>query len=183
MAYDFKTFKEKTNSVVAWLQKECMTIRTGRATPAILDGVSVESFGAFMPLNQVGSVTIEGATMLRVAPWDMSQVKAIEKGITAANLGLSVVVDDKGVRVIFPELSAERRGMLIKLAKEKLEEARKTLRMERDRVWTEIQKGEKDGEIREDEKFRLKKEMEKISDEVQAKLEDLVARKEKEITS
>ncbi len=183
MAYDFKQFKEKTNNVVVWLQKECTGIRTGRATPAILDSVMVESYGSRGPISQVASISVEGATALRIAPWDSTASKDIEKAIVAANLGLSVVVDDKGVRVIFPELSAERRASLIKLAKEKLEEARKTLRMERDKVWSEIQKGEKEGEIREDEKFRLKKEMEKIGDEVQAKLEELIAKKEKEITN
>ncbi len=109
--------------------------------------------------------------------------KHIEKAITVANLGLSVVVDDKGVRVIFPELSAERRTSLVKIAKEKLEEARKTLRLERDKTWTDIQKKEKEGGMGEDEKFRLKKEMEKIGDEVQKKLEEMIVKKEKEILS
>ncbi|MEW3887709.1 ribosome-recycling factor, partial [Pseudomonas aeruginosa] len=77
-----------------------------------------------MNISQLSSISIEDARTLRISPWDMSQVKAIEKGIISANLGLSVVVDDKGLRVIFPELSSERRTALIKIAKQKLEEAR-----------------------------------------------------------
>ncbi|MDD5068217.1 MAG: ribosome recycling factor [Candidatus Pacebacteria bacterium] len=183
MPYDFKSFKNKTNDVSAWLQKECAQIRTGRATPNLLDGISVESFGSRVPLSQVGSIGTEDPKTLRVTPWDMTQAKHIEKAITVANLGLSVVLDDKGVRVIFPELSSERRASLVKLAKEKLEEAKKTIRMERDKEWNLIQKKEKEGGMGEDEKFRLKKEMEKIVDEVHKKLDEIISKKEKEILS
>ena len=110
-------------------------------------------------------------------------MKAVEKAITIANLGVSAVLDDKGVRVIFPELTSERRETLIKIAKQKLEEARVVIRSDRDKVWTDIQKKEKAGEIPEDDKFRAKKEMEKIVDDVNKKLEETLAKKEKEIAS
>ncbi len=183
MPYNFSQFKEKTNAVVTWLQKECGLIRTGRATPNLLDGIFVESYGAKVPLSQIGSIGTDDPKTLRVTPWDMTMSKHIEKAITVANLGLSVVLDDRGVRVVFPELSAERRVALVKIAKERLEEARKTLRLERDKTWTDIQNKEKEGGMGEDEKFRLKKEMEKIGDETQKKLEELIAKKEKEILS
>ena len=117
MTYDFSSFKQKTEETKSWLSSEFSTLRTGRATPAILDSVQVESYGAKMPIRQVASITAEDAKTLRVSPWDQSQVKAIEKAITDANLGLSVVVDEKGVRAIFPELTTERREARMKLAK------------------------------------------------------------------
>ena len=181
MPYNFADFKKKTASVVEWFQKECSGIRTGRATPSLLDGILVESYGSKVPINQVGSVTAEDPKSLRITPWDMTVAKHVEKAITLANLGLSVVLDEKGVRVIFPDLSAERRTALIKIAKEKMEEARKTLRMERDKEWKLIETKEKEGGMGEDEKFRLKKDMEKIADDVHKKLEEMLAKKEAEI--
>lgn len=181
MAYNFSAFKQKTKSVEDWLVKEYSGVRTGRATPAILDSVKIESYGALVSIQQAGSVAIEDARSLRITPWDMSQVKNIEKGVISANLGLSTLIDDKGLRVIFPELTTEGRLALVKLIKQRFEDGRKSLRVERDHVWNDIQKREKEGGMGEDEKFRLKKEMEKIVEETSKKLEDATARKEKEI--
>ncbi len=183
MPYDFKIFKKQTDSVAEWLKKEFAGIRTGRASPAFLDSIMVENYGAKSPISQLGSVTTEDPKTIRISPYDMSQVKAIEKAITAANLGVSTGSDEKGVRVSFPELTADRRTSLIKVAKEKLEEARKTLRIERDRIWNDIQKQEKEGGMTEDDKFRYKKDMEKVIEETNKKLEEMLERKEKEITS
>lgn len=182
MQYDFKPLKQKLAEVEGWLVKEMGTVRTSRATPTLLDGVRVEAYGALMPVPQVATVTIEDARTLRVFPWDASLAKGVEKAITAANLGVSVSPGDLGVRVSFPDLTAERRVSLIKAAKEKLEEARKSLRVARDEVWHDIQKREKKGEMAEDDKFRFKDEMEKLVNGAGKKLEDIFARKEKEIT-
>lgn len=181
MAYNFAPFKQSIKDLEDWLKKEFSSIRTGRATPAILDGVFVESYGTKMPVSQVGSVAIEGARSLRIAPWDSSQIKGIEKAIISSNLGLSVAVDDKGLRITFPELTTESRNTFVKVAKQKLEESRVTLRAEREKVWNDIQAREKEGGMGEDEKFRLKDEMQKIVDEAGGKLETLAVAKEKEI--
>ncbi len=181
MAYNFAPFKQSIKDLEEWLKKEFSSIRTGRATPAILDGVFVESYGTRAPIAAVGSVSIEGARSLRIAPWDMSQAKAIEKAIVVSNLGLSVSVDDKGLRVTFPELTTESRNTFVKMSKQKLEDSRVTLRAERDKVWNDIQAKEKEGGMGEDEKFRLKNEMQKIVDETNQKLEALAEAKEKEI--
>lgn len=183
MAYDFKTLKENTKGAEEWLKKEYMTLRTGVASPAILDGVQVESYGTRLPLNQVANIGIEDARVIRITPWDKSQTKEIEKAITIANLGISVGSDDKGVRIFFPELTGERRELLMKTAKAKLEDARVNLRGFRDDVWGDIQAKEKDGEITEDEKFRAKNDMQKIIDDSNAALEVLLVKKEKEINS
>lgn len=183
MAYDFNPFKGKANEVIEWLKKECATLRTGRATPAILDSVKVESYGSMMSLSQVASIVAEDAQSLRIAPWDASLIRDIEKAIMVANLNLSTSVDDKGVRVFFPALTGETRALLIKTAKAKLEDARVSLRGERERVINDIKTKEKEGTITEDEKFRLNTEVQKIVDETNKKLDDIIDKKEKEIAS
>jgi ribosome recycling factor len=183
MAYNFTDLKNKIKQTEEWLKKEFSSIRTGRATPNLLDSVLVEAYGSKMAINQVAAVTTEDARTVRVSPYDIGQTKAIEKAIGMANLGVSAVGDEKGVRVMFPELTAERREALIKVAKQKLEDARVSLRKERDHVWNDIQKKEKDGGVTEDEKFRLKNDMQKMIDETNKKLDESLAKKEKEITS
>lgn len=183
MAYNFSELKKGLGEVEVWLSKEYAAIRTGRATPSILDHVLVSSYGSMMPINQVASITSEGPRGLRVVPWDTTVNKAIEKAIVDADLGLSVSMDEKGVRVLFPELTAERRQSLIKLAKQKLEDARVSLRKVRDQVWNDIQEKENAGTITEDEKFRLKTEMQKTVDETNKKLQAFEERKEQEMMS
>jgi ribosome recycling factor len=183
MAYDFKPFEAKIKDITDRLGKELAGVRTGRAAPAILDGIQVESYGTRMPISNVANLSVEDARTLRIAPWDMSQAKEIEKAITTANLGLSVSVDEKGIRVFFPELTAERRVTLLKLAKEKLEEIRAQLRVAREDVWNDIQKQEKDGKMSEDEKFRAKDDMQKRVDQANKAFDDAYERKEKEIQS
>lgn len=163
------------------MAKELSGVRTGRAAPAILDGVQIESYGTRVPLNNVANIAIEDARTLRIAPWDMSQAKEIEKAITVANLGVSVGTDERGVRVFFPELTGERRVALLKLAKERVEEARIALRTARDEVWSDIQKLEKDGLMPEDDKFRAKEDMQKRVDDANQKFNEALERKEKEI--
>lgn len=183
MAYDFSSLKQKVKDTEEWLKKEYRGIRTGRAAPALLDGIMVESYGVRTPLNQVGSVSVEDARTLRVTLWSADQIKNTEKAVTDANLGVGVSADEKGIRVTFPELTEERRGTLLKLAKDKLEEARVSLRGERDVVWNTLQKKEKEGEISTDDKFRYKNEMQKIIDEGNSALEELNKKKEQEIST
>jgi ribosome recycling factor len=181
MTYNFTQFKQKSIEVAEWLTREFSGIRTGRASPAILDGVLVESYGSQMLINQVATISTEGARTIRILPWDSSQTKAIEKAIIASGLGLSCTVDGNGLRVIFPELTADRRVQLLKIAKQKMEDAKTTLRGEREKTIREIDAQEKSGDISEDEKFRLKTELQKMVDEAGAKLSEIFEKKEKEI--
>jgi len=183
MAYDFTKFKKAIAGAEEWIKKEFSGIRTGQASPVLLDGVKVDSFGALVPISQLGSITTEGPRTIRIVPWDASQAKEIEKSITLANLGVSVSVDDKGLRVNFPELTAERRTQIIKLAKEKLEEGKKQIRIHRDDVMKDLKAKEKDGGLGKDEVFRHEKEIQKIVDEANKKLEEQYSKKEKEIQS
>ncbi|MCX6820196.1 MAG: ribosome recycling factor [Candidatus Adlerbacteria bacterium] len=182
MAYDFKPFDARIKEISEHVVLEMAGIRTGRAAPTILDGVQVESYGTRMPINQVANISIEDARTLRITPWDASQAKEIEKAIVQANLGISVGADEKGVRVFFPELTSERRTTLVKLAKERIEESKTSLRVARDEVWSDIQKKERDGEMPEDDKFRNKDEMQKKVDAANKAFDEVLARKEKEIS-
>ena len=181
MQYNFSNFKLEINKVAEYLSKEYNQLNIGRASPMILDGVSVESYGARVSLKNVASVSIEDPKTLRIAPWDKNQIKEIEKAIVASNLGLSVAVDTLGIRVIFPQLTTETRQTLVKVFKEKLEESRITVRKERERIWDEIQKLEKEGKMTEDEKFRAKEDLQKVIDEINQKLESIFEKKEHEV--
>jgi ribosome recycling factor len=181
MQYNFSNFKAELKKVEEFLSKEYTQLNIGRASPMVLDGISVSSYGSFVPLKNVANISIEDPKTLRIAPWDKTQIKDIEKAIIASNLGLSVATDDLGIRVIFPQLTTESRKTLVKVLKEKLEEQRITVRREREVVWRDVEAKEKKGEMTEDEKFRAKEELQKIIDETNGKLEANFEKKEKEV--
>ena len=181
MSYNFTKFNKEAAEIETWLAKELSGIRTSRATPAILDGVMVESYGSKMPIRELAGISVEDPKTLRITPWDQSQAKEIEKAIALSNLGLSVAVDERGVRVIFPDLTSERRASLIKISKQKLEEARVSMRKLRDYTLSDIQRIEKAGGMGEDERFRLKNELQKLVDAANKKLLECAERKEKEL--
>src|SRR3990167_3456774 len=181
MNYDFKILDGKVTGAREWLSREYAGLRTGRATPAILDGISVSAYGSMMPLKQVANVGIEDARTLRVSAWDASVVKDIERAITAANLGVGTNADSSGLRVTFPELTAERREQLVKIAKHKLEEARTAIRIARDEAWKDIQEKERAAELTEDDKFQLKEELQKRVNAGNTELEKAFGKKEAEM--
>lgn len=183
MSYSLNDFKSALTETEEWLQKELANIRTGQASPTILDSVSVESYGSRVPINQVGTVSLEGPRALRVSVWDKEQVKAIEKAIRDRDLGLSITTDDSGVRVFFPEVTTEQKTKFVKLAKDKLEEARIAVRNERNNAISEIQKLEKSDAISEDEAFHQKEQVQKLVDTSNVKLNEAFERKEKDILS
>lgn len=160
-----------------WLRSEYSSLHTGRATPTVLDIINVEVYGAYQPVKNIASITVEDPKTLRVIPWDKTQTKEIEKAIQAANIGLSVSTDDQGLRAIFPHLTTETREKLVKVLKQKLEDARITVRQERETIWNEI----KEAALPEDELFRTKEALQKAVDEANAALEAVFAKKEKEV--
>lgn len=181
MAYDFIEFKQASASALDWLKKEYSSIRTNQVTSSILDAVSVEVYGSRMPINQVASILGAGPKSLLITPWDNSVAPNIDRAIRESNLGLSVSLDAQGVRVFFPELTSERRVLLTKIVKEKLEEARIRVRTEREQSLEIMEQKEKDGSLSKDDKFRLKNELQKLVDEANRKLEEWALKKEKEI--
>lgn len=181
MQYDYTRLKNNIKEIEEWLRKEYMVVRTGMASPMILDNVSVESYGQRMPIKQVASVTAADAKSLMVAPWDTSLIKAIEKAITAADLGVSLKTDEKGVRVFFPDLTSEKRVLLTKTLKEKLEQSKITLRSAREETIKDIDAKEEEGGMSEDEKFRFKADAQKLIEATSKVLEEIYSKKEKEI--
>jgi len=174
---DFTGFKKAGEAAFDWLKKEYARISTGRAMPALLDSVQVKAYGSLVAINQVGTVSIEDPKTLRIAPWDKAVAKDIDSAIRESNLGVSVALDANGVRVFFPELTSDRRAMLGKLTKEKLEEARVRIRNERQKALNEIDRSL----AGEDEQKRAKVELQKLVDDINTKIEDLQAKKESEI--
>ncbi len=183
MAFDFTKLKNNIKETEEWLTRELSGIRTGRASTALLDSIKPEVYGARTPLAQVGSLTVEDARSIRIIPWDKENAKAIEKAITEADLGVSVSIDDAGLRVSFPELTAERRTMLAKLAGDKCEQARVTLRGHRTDAIKELEASEKEGGMGEDELRRLKEELQKLIEQGQRTLEASLDKKQTEIAS
>jgi ribosome recycling factor len=175
--YNLDLFKKEAKGAEEWLGKEYSQLHTGRANPALLDGVSVESYGSFQPLKNVSSISIEDPKTLRVIPWDKSLNKDIERSLHEANLGFSISVDDAGVRVIIPALTTETRTKLVKIAKERMEEARITVRKAREAVLSEL----KTKDLPEDTFARAKEEVQKLVDTANKTLEALFSRKESDI--
>lgn len=181
MNYNFSSLQVKSNEIKNWFKNETASLRANRATPALVENILIDSYGSKMPLKHVASINVEDAKTLRVTPWDISVLKNIESGISFSNLGIQPIIDKHSVRLILPELSEERRKSLIKILGEKLEEAKISLRLERDEVWKDIQEKERAGEIPEDDKYRLKDKMQEIIDKTGKELEEIAEKKEQEI--
>ena len=181
MAYDFSPLKTGIQEAEEWLGRELSGVRTGRATPTLLDNVKPEAYGTRTPIAQLANVSVEDARTLRIIPWDASLVKDIEKGITEADLGVGVSTDGQGLRVSFPELTSERRTQLAKLAGDKTEQARVTLRGHRTDALKALEEAKKEGGMGDDELDRLKGEVQKMIDAGNEKLAELLKKKEAEI--
>ncbi len=177
--YNLDSFKQEAKQAEDWLSKEYSQLHTGRANPALLDGVLVQSYGSLQPLKNTASVSIEDPKTLRVIPWDKSLNKDIERALHEANLGFSIAVDDAGVRVIIPALTTETRQKLVKIAKERMEDARITVRKAREAILSDL----KDADLPEDTFIRAKEDVQKLVDAANATLEALFTRKEGDILS
>ncbi|HVM58754.1 MAG TPA: ribosome recycling factor [Candidatus Paceibacterota bacterium] len=179
--YDYNPLKSKIQETEEWLSKELSGVRTGRATPTLLDSVKPEAYGVRTPLTQLASVSVEDARTLRIIPWDASLAKAIEKGITEADLGVGLATDEQGLRVTFPELTAERRTQLARIAKDKHEQAKNTLRGHRADELKAIEEFKKGGGVSDDEVKRFKDEVQKLIEAGNDALENILEKKETEI--
>jgi len=181
MIYDLSPLKKKLPEIEEWLRKELSLLRTGRASPALLDNINIDYYGAKQPLKYVGAISSEDARTLRVRPWDTSLIPQIDQAIRNAGMGLQAIAEKDSVRIIFPELTEERRKVLIKSVSEKLEQARISIRKIRDEYWRDIQDKEREGKISEDDKYRLKDDLQEMIDKVMKNLEQMAEAKEKEI--
>jgi len=175
--------RQRMEGAVNALHKEFSGLRTGRASAAMLDTVQVEAYGSYMPLNQVASVNVPEPRLLSVQVWDKSQVKAVEKAIRDAGLGLNPQPDGALIRIPVPELSQERRQELVKVAGRYAEQARVAVRNVRRDAMDELKKRQKDGGISEDEYKTQSEKVQKLTDEHIRKIDEALAHKEKDITT
>lgn len=163
------------------LRSEISSLRTGRATPALVEDIMVESYGTKQSLKSVASISVQDAKTIVVDPWDKSLIKAVDLAITNSRLGINPVNDGKIIRLPLPDLTQERRQELIKVLHDKLELARISIRKIREEVREEIEQSFKDKEIGEDEKYKMQDELEKMVKEYNDKIKDIGEEKEKEI--
>jgi ribosome recycling factor len=179
--HDINELKRRMQGAIAALKTELSGLRTGRASPHILDPVHVDAYGAQMPLNQVATVTIPEPRMIAVNVWDRSLVHAVEKAIINANLGLSPATEGQTLRLRIPERNEERRKELVKLGHKYAEAARVAVRHVRRDGIDVIKKLEKDHKISKDDHTRFETEIQKTTDQSISEIDHVLAAKEKEI--
>jgi ribosome recycling factor len=174
--------KEQFDKSIEHLRQEISSLRTGRATPALVEDIPIEAYGTKQPLKAVASISVADAKTIVVDPWDKSLLQTVETGLRNSDVGISPVNDGTVLRLPLPELTTERRQELIKVLHTKLEQARIAVRKIREEVRAQIDKSEKEKEISEDEKFTLQDELDKkIVKEYNDKIKTIGEEKEKEI--
>ena len=177
-----KDADERMHKGIEALRKEYATIRAGRANPSVLDKVMVEYYGAPTPINQLANISAPEARMLVIQPWDRTVLPAIEKAIMKSDLGLNPSSDGVVIRLNIPQLTADRRAELVKIAKKKAEEARVGVRNVRRDVNEQLKKLEKDRDASEDEVKRGQDDVQKMTDKMIKEIERVLETKESEIT-
>ncbi|KQY67227.1 MULTISPECIES: ribosome recycling factor [unclassified Sphingomonas] len=180
-AYDKADLERRMHGAVEALKSDLVGLRTGRASVNLLDPVTVEIYGAHMPLNQAATVTAPEPRMLSVQVWDRSNVGPVDKAIRSAGLGLNPIVDGQTLRIPIPDLTEERRKELAKLASQYAEKARVAARNVRRDGMDSLKTDEKKGEISEDDRKRRETEVQKLTDSTISEIDAAAAAKEKEI--
>ncbi len=178
---DFKEFNRKMDKTLEVLSSEFRAVRAGRANAQVLDRISVEYYGSDSPIGQVASISSPDARTLVIQPWDASLLKSIEKAIQLSDLGINPQNDGRVIRLVFPQLTEERRKDLTKQVKKYAEEAKVAIRNVRRDAMDTIKKAQKKNEITEDDQKKAEKDMQDITDKYIKKVDDLCAAKEKEL--
>ena len=181
MASELKDLERRMQGAVEALRKELAGLRTGRASPSLLDPVRVSAYGSDMPLNQVAAVSVPEPRMLTVTVWDVNNIKATEKAIRESELGLNPQTEGNVIRIPIPELNEERRKDLIKVAHKYAEQARIAIRNVRRDGMDSMKKQEKDGDIGQDEARRTSDEIQKLTDKHVAEIDKLLESKEHDL--
>ncbi|MBZ9571817.1 ribosome recycling factor [Patescibacteria group bacterium] len=173
--------KPELDKTIDFLERELAKIRTTRASPSLVENIQVDCFGQKLPLKQLGAIFSPGPRKIIIQPWDKSYLEGIVKAISRSPLGVAPIVDRESIRISLPPLSEEYRKNLLKILSEKQEECKKTIRHWRGKAWDEIQDKFSEGEIREDDKFRAKDELQKLVDDYNEKVKEIGEKKRKEI--
>lgn len=174
--------KPKMEKISEFLKEEMNNLRTGRANPSLVENLMIDCYGGSkMPLKQIAAIQAPDPKTLFIQPWDKTVVRDIERAFQNSSLGLNPVLDKEILRISLPSLTEEKRKDLIKMLKEKVEQARIKVRLAREEAWDSVKQLEKNGQITEDDKFDAKDEIQKIVDDYNQKIEELSEKKEKDI--
>ncbi|HBY94563.1 MAG: ribosome recycling factor [Ardenticatenaceae bacterium] len=173
--------EDRMRKAVDALEHDLRAIRTGRASPALLDRITVDYYGAPTPVNQLATISAPEARMLMIKPWDQSSLRSIERAILESDLGLNPSNDGKVIRLVLPQLTEERRRDLVKQVQKRLEEARVAIRNVRRDALSDLQDFQKEGEISEDELYRARDRMQELTDRYIAEVDQVGKAKEDEI--
>ena len=174
---------EKMNKTISVMKQEYNSLRAGRANPQALDRIMVDYYGSPTPINQVGNISVPEPRMLIIALWDSKMIPAVEKAIQKSDLGINPANDGKVIRLIFPELTQERRKELAKIIRKKAEESKVAVRAIRRDAMEEIKKQKKDNLLTEDDQKKLEEKVQKLTDEKVKEIDVIAQAKEKEIMS
>jgi len=177
----FDDTEERMKKTIEATRREFAVIRTGRATPALVERIMVDAYGTAMPIQQMASIGVPEARLLVIQPWDKSVIGDIEKAIHKSDLGINPSTDGNVIRLVFPSLTEERRKELVKVVRRKTEEGKVALRNIRRDVMDFLKEMEKEGEASEDEVHRAQERIQKVTDKWSEELEKLQEAKEKEI--
>jgi len=183
MSNNIQVYDEKMKKSISSFEADLNSIRAGRANPHVLDRISVQYYGADTPLNQVGNITIPEARIIQIQPWDSSVLKDIEKAIAASDLGINPSNDGKVIRLVFPELTEDRRKSLTKDVKKKGEDTKVAVRNVRREGMDTFKKMNKKNEMTEDEVAIAEEELQKITDKYVSLVDKIVEAKNKDILS
>lgn len=175
------TTKERMNKTIAVLKTELNGLRAGRANPQVLDRVLVDYYGTQTPISQLGNLSTPEPRILAIAPWDAKSIPAIEKAIQKSDVGINPTNDGKVIRLVFPQLTEERRKDLVKTVRKKGEDSKVAIRSIRRDAIEQIKKDKKDSVITEDDQKKLEERIQKLTDELIKEIDAILAAKEKEI--
>ncbi len=181
MEFDIKMYEDKMDKTLSNLQEEYVSIRAGRANPHILDKIQVDYYGTPSPLQSVANISVPEARMIQIQPWESSLIKEIERAIIASDLGLTPANDGKMIRLVFPELTEDRRKELVKDVKKKGENAKIAVRNIRRDANDAVKKQNKANEISDDEQKQLEDRIQKLTDKFIAKVDEAVETKSTEV--
>lgn len=173
--------KSNFDGVIEHFQHELASVRTGRANPALLSTVMVDSYGSKMPLNQVANISVSDAKTLTISPWDKGQLQAIEKGIMEANLGFTPNNDGNVVRINIPPMTEDRRKEMVKLVGQMAEQARIGIRQVREDILKAVKKSETDGQATKDDVAHAQKKVQDVVDDYNKQIKEFADEKEKEL--
>lgn len=176
-----KQAEEKMRKAIEVTREEFVGVRTGRASPALVERLTVDYYGAPTPLRQLAGISVPDPRSLSITPYDRNAIASIEKAILASDIGITPSNDGQHIRLNFPSLTEERRKELIKVVRERAEHGRVAVRNVRRQAKEEIERDEKAGEVGQDDMHRAERELQKLTDRIVGEIDEMLARKEAEL--